>query len=135
MREGKIPMSYCSKCGAVNPDYASHCSSCGAPLSGAAPAPGFNSTPGFNAAPGYGPVSGAEPGKGLAIASMVCGIVSFFIFGLILGVVALVLGLVAKNKGYRGGMATAGVAMGAVALGLYLIAMIACSASFAALPF
>lgn len=106
---------YCSKCGSNNPEGALHCSTCGAPMTGAPVAP----------------VS--EPGKGLAIASMVCGIVSFFFFGLVLSVVALVLGLVAKNKGYTGGMATAGVATGSVALGLSLLGMIACSSILAAM--
>lgn len=106
---------YCSKCGSNNPEGALHCSACGAPMNG-------------------GPVVPAsEPGKGLAIASMVCGIVSFFFFGLVLGVVALVFGLVAKNKGYTGGMATAGVATGAVAIGLSLIGMIACGSILAAI--
>lgn len=108
---------FCSKCGNANPDNALHCSACGESLV---------------SNPGPAPVS--EPGKGLAIASMVCGIVSFFFFGLVLGVVALVLGLVAKNKGYTGGMATAGVATGAVAIGLSLIGMIACGSILAAIP-
>lgn len=106
---------FCSKCGNSNPDNALHCSACGEPLV---------SNP--NPAPAYNPAPASEPGKGLAIASMVCGIVSFFFFGLVLSVVALVLGLVAKNKGYTGGMATAGVATGSVALGLSLLSMIAC---------
>ena len=105
---------FCSKCGNSNPDNALHCSACGEPLV---------SSP--------NPAPASEPGKGLAIASMVCGIVSFFFFGLVLGVLALVLGLVAKNKGYTGGMATAGVATGAVAIGLSLIGMIACGSILA----
>ncbi len=106
---------YCTKCGSNNPEGALHCSACGAPMSGAPVVPAY------------------EPGKGLAIASMVCGIVSFFFFGLILSIVALVLGLVAKNKGYTGGMATAGVATGSVALGLSLLTMIACGGMLAAM--
>lgn len=79
--------------------------------------------------------------SGLAVASMVLGIVAVvfdFIFawvGLICGIIALILGIVAKNQISNsngqiggGGMATAGIVLGAVALLLWLIVLIACSA-------
>ena len=105
-------MNYCIKCGAQNSDDAVSCFNCGAALA---------TVPRSEVATANG-----TPGKGLAIAAMVCGIVSFFCFGIILGVLAIIFGAVAKNKGYRGGMATAGIVLGAIGLGLYLIMLIAC---------
>lgn len=105
-------MNYCIKCGAQNSDNAVTCSNCGAALA---------NVPSYNAVQTNG-----TAGKGFAIAGMVCGIVSFFCFGIILGVLAIIFGAVAKNKGYRGGMATAGIVLGAIGLALYLIMLIAC---------
>lgn len=62
-----------------------------------------------------------QPGKGLAIAGMVCGIVSFLCFPIVTGILGIVFGAVAKKKGYTGGMATAGIVCGAIGLGLYFI--------------
>lgn len=58
----------------------------------------------------------AEEGKGFAIAGMVCGIISLFCFGFILGILGVVFGSIAKSKGYKGGMATAGVVCGAIGI-------------------
>lgn len=104
-------MFICPRCGAQNMDGATNCSNCGVP---------------FTAQPVYGAPPSSTPGKGLAIASMVCGIVSFFCFGIILGVLAVIFGAVAKNKGYTGGMATAGIVLGVVGLGLYIVMLVAC---------
>ena len=61
--------------------------------------------------------------KGLAIASLVLGIVGLFFFGLILGPLAIVFGIISLNKVkkqpkvYAGkGMAIAGIVIGAIAL-------------------
>lgn len=68
--------------------------------------------------------------NGLAIASMVCGIVGVFIANLWLGIIALSLGIVAKNKlkifpEQKGkGMATAGIVLGIVDLGLAVLGFI-----------
>lgn len=88
-----------------------------------------NTQPAYQAPPVYqnppvAPDNLPTPGKGLGIASMVCGIVSFFCAGIILGILAIVFGGVAKSKGYRGGMATAGIVCGAVGLGIYVIVLI-----------
>ncbi len=98
---------YCPNCNAQNPDYANNCTSCGAPLKSGVTA------------------SADAPGKGLAIASLVCGIVSFFCFGIVLGILAVVFGGIAKSKGYRGGMATAGIVLGIIGLAVYVICLIA----------
>ena len=104
-------MLVCPRCGAQNMDGASACSNCGVQ---------FTATP----VQGYTPVSTNQPGKGFAIAGMVCGIVSFFCFGFILGLLAIIFGAVAKNKGYQGGMATSGVVLGCIALALYVVCLV-----------
>ena len=69
-------MIYCQKCGAQNDDNAQFCVGCGTPF----------------AQPQKNDVVSKQPGKGLAIASMVCGIVSFFWAGIVLGILALIFG-------------------------------------------
>lgn len=64
------------------------------------------------------------PGKGFAIASMVLGIVSFFCFAVITGVLGIIFGGVAKSKGYRGGMATAGIVCGIIGVVAWFLMMI-----------
>lgn len=103
-------MAFCPKCGSQNPDYAAQCQACGAPIEAATTAVGAPS----------------QAGKGLAIAGMVCGIVSFFCFPLILGLLGIIFGAVAKNKGYTGGMATAGIVCGVIGLALWLLMLVAC---------
>lgn len=65
-----------------------------------------------------------EEGKGLAIAGMVCGIISLFCFAFILGTLGIVFGCVAKSKGYKGGMATAGIVCGAIGIVAWLLMLI-----------
>jgi hypothetical protein len=76
-----------------------------------------------------------QGGKGLAITSMVLGIVSvvFFwipyvdILTLLLGITALILGIVAGKKG-KNGMAIAGLVLGIIGTVLSLISFITCVA-------
>ncbi|MDR0824903.1 MAG: DUF4190 domain-containing protein [Prevotella sp.] len=56
-----------------------------------------------------------QPGSGRATASVVCGIVGFFIAGIILGPIAILLGYSAKKQGYQGTKAKAGIILGIVA--------------------
>jgi len=143
----------CQKCGTTNPDTAKFCQSCGAalptptsantgytaapgynPAPGSAPGynsnPGYNAAPGYNSNPGYNPVPGgygypaADEGKGFAIASLILGILSFIVFGIIFGPLAIVLGVVAKNKGSKSPMATAGIVIGAIGTALMIISYI-----------
>ncbi len=78
------------------------------------------------------------PGKGAAIGSLVCGIVSivFWFFGvtsilsLILGVVGLVLASNSKKAGFDGGLRTAGFVLsiiGTVFGALIFVSCIACA--------
>jgi hypothetical protein len=75
--------------------------------------------------------SGNPPGKGMAIASMVMGIVSMFLnFGGIIGaIIGLVLGINAKAKlseaGHPTGMATAGIVLNAIAGAVFFIWLLA----------
>lgn len=69
--------------------------------------------------------------SGKAVGSLVCGILSFFICGVILGVVAIVLGKNAKEEiaasgGSIGGqgLATAGQILGAIAMVLWAIGIV-----------
>jgi hypothetical protein len=71
---------------------------------------------------------GAAAGDGAATASIVCGAIGIFVFGLILGIIAIVQGNKAKSLGYRGGKATAGIVLGVLDLigwAVIIIAMIA----------
>lgn len=78
------------------------------------------------------------PGKGAAIGSMVCGIVSivFWFFGvtaflsLILGIVGLVLANNAKKAGFDGGIRTAGFVLsllGTIFGALIFVSCVACA--------
>ena len=77
------------------------------------------------AQPAYVPVAPAkEDGNGLAIGSLVCSIVSIVCCCGILSIVGIILGAVAKKKGYKGGMATAGIVVGAIYTGILVITAI-----------
>lgn len=70
------------------------------------------------------PVQQKVPGKGLAVAGMVLGIVSLVLFacyGFIAGILAIIFGAVAKGKGYKGGMGTAGIVCGAISIGIWIL--------------
>ncbi|GAB4027168.1 hypothetical protein GCM10028773_57800 [Spirosoma koreense] len=73
------------------------------------------------------------PGQtsGLAIAALVCGILSFFLLGIVLGPLAIIFGGVALSKirkepGLKGrGMAVAGLVLGIVATVILLVVLAA----------
>ena len=85
---------------------------------------------------GYGyntaPIAPPAAGKGMAIAALVLGIVSFFCFPAITGTLGIIFGCVAKGKGCRSGMATAGIICGAIGIALWLIMLIL---GFSLMPF
>ena len=140
----------CKNCGSYNDDSANFCIGCGNALSeqqehndaeninqgynnysnvNTPPAASYNQP--YNNYNQYPPAP--VPGKGLAIAGMVCGIVSLALCMLVVpAILGIVFGGVAKSKGYKGGEATAGIVCGAVALGifvLYIIIVIAAGTS------
>ena len=65
-----------------------------------------------------------EPAKGMAVASLVLGIISFFCFAFVTGVLAIIFGAVAKNKGNKTGKATAGIICGILGIILWVITII-----------
>ncbi|WP_432798890.1 DUF4190 domain-containing protein [Poriferisphaera sp. WC338] len=77
---------------------------------------------------GQGESGSASEGHGLAISALVLGIVGVVsscvpIVGLPTGIVGLILGVSAKKRG-EGGMATASIVLGIIAIGLAIISMI-----------
>lgn len=128
----------CKNCGTYNDDAAKFCASCGADLSlqnaddqaytPANQAPICDTPaqePNYNyAVSGQNQTAEPEAGKGLAIASMVCGIVSLLCFALITGTLGIVFGAIAKSKGCKSGMATAGIICGIIGVGLWLIMLL-----------
>ena len=64
----------------------------------------------------YMPVSMEPAGEKAATGSLVCGIISLFCAGFILGIIAIVQGNKAKKLGYSGGKATAGIVLGVIGL-------------------
>jgi len=65
-----------------------------------------------------------QPAKGLAVASLVLGIVSFFCFAYITGILAVIFGAVAKSKGNRSGMSTAGLICGGIGVVLWILSLL-----------
>lgn len=71
-----------------------------------------------------------QQGESAANAALICGIISLFIAGLILGIIAVVQASNAKKQGYIGGKATAGMVTGIIGIagsvftGLMCIALI-----------
>jgi hypothetical protein len=97
------------------------------------PAPAYDEATGATAPPYAEAGARRKPGK--AIASLVCGIISLFILGPILGVVAIVLGVMARKEiaadpGLEGeGMALAGIITGAIGAVLAIV-LIAAGVTF-----
>ncbi len=113
---------FCRNCGAQNEDGARFCTSCGTSLvETAAPVQSAPQQPVYQQ-----PVK--PPAQGFAIASMVLGIIGLLIFPYILGTLGIIFGGVAKSKGNKNGMATAGIVMGIIAVALWLVQIAYCNA-------
>jgi hypothetical protein len=133
----------CSKCGTPNAPNSAFCASCGTPLTVQGgviqPPPGAPPVTGYapmSPAPAYTqPVSTAKRTSGMAIASLVLGIISLGLgFTFIPSVLAIIFGIIAvsqtgrdPNLGGRG-MAIAGIIMGIIGLffGIMLVGILAC---------
>lgn len=107
----------CPICGANNEDNVMFCAQCGADMTG---------TQQNN----YAPVQKEEPGKGMGIASLICGILGLTICcgSGIPNILAIIFAIVAKKKGNKGALPTVGLILGiigAVFAVLYLVYMIA----------
>ncbi len=127
----------CKNCGAELAQEAKFCTVCGAQVETTVPPQQESTTSGeYSAQPQ--PQAGQpvytqpvmqqpvyaqpnQPGHGFAVASLVLGIVSFFCCGFITGILAIIFGAVAKSKGNRSGMATAGIVCGIVGVALLII--------------
>ncbi|MHB1262434.1 MAG: DUF4190 domain-containing protein [Thermoplasmatota archaeon] len=96
---------------------------------------------GYSAQPPMGMAPGMQKTSGKAIAALVLGIVSMCIpyVGIVTGIIAIILGVLGMKEVDRNpqavkgkGMAIAGVVLGAIALALYVIAIIFFASFFAA---
>lgn len=131
-------MAFCSNCGAEIPEGTKFCPNCGAAVkiqpvtgtqTGAQGASGNQAQNNYNQGNSYQPAaykssSSGEEGHGLAIGSLVCGIIGvvcwFFGAGsflsIILGIVGLVLAGNSKKSGNSEGVRTAGFILSLIAL-------------------
>ncbi len=126
---------FCPKCGTPANENQSHCTNCGAPLNAQQQVYQQQYNAPYNA-----PANKSVPGLGLAVTSMVLGIVSVVLFciiyvaipcaivGIALGGVAL---LKAKRANVKSGMAIAGITCSCVALGILIILAVAIGAEIA----
>lgn len=72
--------------------------------------------------PYYGmPQVQKQPFQGLAIASMVLGIVAFLCYGFPCGILAVIFAAVARSNGNRSGMSIAGLVCGIVAMVIWTL--------------
>ena len=101
---------FCSKCGTQNAEEAVFCNKCGAQLQANPAAPTGNSP--------VKPIGFKKPNKGMAIASMVIGIISIALFmfetaSVVCSIVGIVLSTItltrAKYHSVQNGMAVAGL--------------------------
>lgn len=118
---------FCPKCGAqVNPG-SSYCQKCGAAVS----QPVVAQPQAATALPMPGQAVSAVKTSGMAIASLVLGIVGFVFFPFVPSVLAIIFGVIGINqvnssKGAIGGkgMAVAGLVLGIVAIALTILVIV-----------
>lgn len=129
-------MATCSNCGAEISEGTQFCPKCGTPVkvqegsgqqgSGRTPAESSNGV-------------AEEPGHGLAIGGLVCGIVGLVccfigygcLIGIVLGIVGMVLASSAKKKGNAEGVRTAGFVLSLVAIIVGAIVLLSLVFAFA----
>lgn len=69
----------------------------------------------------------AEPSKGMAIASLVLGILSLIVFPIITGTLGIIFGGIAKKNGNKSGNATAGIVCGIIGLASWVLIVACCT--------
>ena len=106
----------CPNCGTLNQEGVAFCANCGTALQQNPTQPAQS--------PNFAPVG--VPGKGFAIASLILGIVSLIIAALPCGTMAVIFAVLAKKKGFTGGMATAGLVLGIIGLASWLLMLVFC---------
>ena len=79
---------------------------------------------GVYSTPGQSNVFAGEQASKTATSSLVCGIIGLFVAGIILGIVAIAQGNKAKQLGYQGGKATAGIVLGLIDIVLLVLLLI-----------
>ncbi len=138
---------FCEKCGTQCADGTAFCNNCGAALNnanaGATQAtyqqpqyqqPQYQQPqyqqPQYQQPQYQQPATTKQPGHGLAVASLVLGILSFIVAAVICGSLGIALGGAAKSKGNKSPMATAGIVCGCIGVGLWLLAIIFWNATF-----
>jgi len=153
---------FCPNCGKQNEDSARFCYGCGTVFENAAQQPQQPVQPQYQAPqqpqyqapqqpqyqapqqPVYPAQQPAVPGKGLAITSMVLGIVALvfcciWYLGIPCAIVGAVLGGIAYSKakavGMKSGMAVAGLVCSCIALGLNILVIILAAIGLASLGF
>jgi uncharacterized membrane protein YvbJ len=121
---------YCAKCGAQNPDDGKFCQKCGAALTQVAAA---------SPAPAAASATMPQPAvttrtSGLAVASLVLGIIGFFINPLcILAIIFGGIGIAqtGKDPTLKGrGMAVAGLVLGIIVIALWIVILIWVGSAF-----
>ena len=104
---------YCPSCGAQNADNSQFCENCGGNLKEQAPAPQYQTPPAPVATP-----AAQDPGMWGKI-GIVVGVIGIFIFGIILGPIAVVLGYIGHSKG--DGLGKVAMAIGVIAFILNIV--------------
>ncbi len=121
---------FCPHCGTPTAENQTHCTQCGAVLTVQVPMSNH-------------PTPTKTPGFGLAIASMVLGIVSLALFCVIYlaipcAIVGIALAAIALNKAKqvhaKSGMAVAGLTCSCVALGILIILLVVVIIAGSSLP-
>lgn len=115
----------CPNCGAENPEERDLCQGCGAPLMEPAPAPAAPPPPAY-ATPE------APTTSGLAVASLIMGIVGWFALPLIGHVLAITFGYMAKKEIAQSGgrltgegLVTGGLILGYIGVAVWLLGILA----------
>jgi len=113
----------CPNCGAENPEGKDFCQDCGAPLTEPVPAP---SSPPVYTTPE------APTTSGLAVASLIMGIVGWFLLPLVGNVLAILFGHMAKREIAQSGgrltgeeLAMVGLILGYIGVGVWVLGILA----------